>query len=62
MAPAIAAFALAFMAGFILRRLGSKKRLAPWERRVLRPAGLVLMASSLTVAAALFGWAALMGM
>ena len=42
-------------------RLGRDKPLAGWERRVLRPLGWVLMATSLTLAFALLGWAMLTG-
>ena len=58
MLPAIAAFAFGFLAGFVMLRLGSKKPLASWERRVLWPLGFVLMGSSLAIAAALLSWGA----
>lgn len=59
MAPAFAAFVFAFLAGFILTRLGRNKPLRGWEHRLIRPVGWVLMAASLTLAVVLIGWALL---
>lgn len=56
--PALAAFAFGLLAGFIMIRLGSKK-VGAGERHVMRSLGWVLMASSLTVAVTLLGWAAI---
>jgi hypothetical protein len=53
-----AAFAFGLAAGYVILRLGQNKPLARWERHVLRPLGLVLMATSFTSAAALLIWAA----
>jgi hypothetical protein len=61
MSPAIAAFVFGLLAGFVMLRLGRRKPLAAWERRVLRPLGWVLMAGSITFALALLGWALLLG-
>ena len=59
--PVLAAFLFGFLAGFVMLRLGSNKPLAAWERRVLRPVGWALMASSFTFAIALLTWAMLGG-
>ena len=59
--PAFAAFLFGFLAGFVMLRLGRNKPLAAWERRVLRSLGWALMATSLTLAVALLGWAVLIG-
>jgi hypothetical protein len=59
--PAFAAFLFGFLAGFVMLRLGRNKPLAGWERRVLRPLGWALMATSLTLAVLLFGWAVHIG-
>lgn len=56
-----AAFLFGFLAGFIILRLGRNRPLAAWERRVLPPLGWLLMAASLSFAAVLLGWAALVG-
>ncbi len=45
---------LGALSGYILRRVGSGRRLRPWERKVLRPLGWVLMAVWLGLASALF--------
>jgi hypothetical protein len=55
MAPGIAAFMFGLMAGFVMLRLGRRKPLSAWERRVLPPLGWVLMATSITFAIALLG-------
>ena len=47
------------LAGFVLLRLGRHKPLSAWERRVLPPLGWLLMATSITFAVALLGWALL---
>lgn len=57
MAPTFAAFVFAFLAGFVMTRLGRNKPLRAWEHRLLRPLGRVLMAASMTLAVALLGWA-----
>ncbi len=56
----LSAFLFGFLAGFVMLRLGSNKPLMAWEHRMLRPLGLVIMASSLSLAVALLGWALLM--
>jgi hypothetical protein len=55
----IAAFVFGLLAGFVLLRLGRHKPLSAWERRVLPPLGWLLMATSITFAVALLGWALL---
>ena len=60
--PALAAFAFAFAAGFIMTRLGRNKPLAAWERKVLPSLGWVFMASSFTISGALLIWAAVIAL
>jgi hypothetical protein len=61
MSAGIAAFVFGLLAGFVLLRLGRRKPLSAWERRVLPPLGWVLMATSITFAVSLLGWALLFG-
>ena len=61
MAAGIAAFVFGLLAGFVMLRLGRRKRLSAWERRVMPPLGWVLMAASITFAVALLGWSLLFG-
>ena len=51
-------FLFGLSAGFVFIRLRRRAPLAPWERKLLRPLGWVLMVASLTLAAVLIGWAA----
>lgn len=56
MFPAVIAFTFCFLAGFVMTRLGRKKRLMAWEQKLLRPLGWILMAASMAFAVALIGW------
>ena len=57
----IAAFVFGFLAGVVLLRLGRHKVLRPWERKVLRPLGWMVMSASFTLAAALLAWGVAVG-
>lgn len=62
MAGAVAAFIFGLLAGVVLLRLGRKKTLPAWERRLLRPLGWVVMSASFTLAAALTAWGLYLGL
>ena len=44
---------LGMLSAYVIRRLGSGKTLNPWERKVLRPLGYVLMGLWFAIAAVL---------
>jgi hypothetical protein len=57
MIAGMTAFLFGLLAGFVMLRLGANKSLAGWERKLLRPLGLILMGASFALAIALVGWA-----
>jgi amino acid transporter len=56
MVGTLAFFLFGFAAGVVLLRLGRKKPLRPWERKLLPPLGWVVMSACFALAALLLAW------